>query len=216
MPVKNLYKAVNINLPYWYDLGIDNLRGTFVGSPQIQNNYVSFNGNIRVELPNTIGQYKANHLFNLTFHLRSTKNDSNIHTIFSNRRTGSTRGYFAIYIDENEKIQFTTITAYYEEVTNSSLRTICDGKWHLIHCQRDSGYQKIFIDGVLESQLSTSSQGSDDLYNNPLPRIGAESSGGGGAHNRYLTGDMKMIIHRNSALSLAEIKNEFAYYFGYI
>ncbi len=215
MAIKNLYKGNKIVPPYWYDLGIDNFTGTFIGTPILRNAYAEFNGSQRVELDKEIAKYLANQSFALTFLLRSNKDDNSLHTLFSNRWVGSNYGYIGIYIDENEKINFRTVTIYSEEVSITSVKEICDSKWHLIHCQRNGIYQSIFIDGALDAVAPTSSQtSSSNLYYNPQPRIGAESSGGAGAHSRFLIGDIMIIIHRNEAMTYAEIKTEYTYYFG--
>lgn len=214
MPIKGYYDGRNATSTQWLDRGSDNITGTFNGTVTLRNGYVYFNGGLRCELTN-IGWYNANQVFSLTVIFRSSKSDANFHTLFSTCRAGSA-ARIAIYLDPDEKLNFRTETPYNEVVSNTSNTNVCDGKWYIAHCQRNGGMQRIYIDGVAESEVSTSGQtGTNALYSvNPLPRIGAESSGGGGAHNRYLTGDIMYFIHRDYALSPAEIKNEYMFYIG--
>jgi hypothetical protein len=216
MPIKDYYSGRNISSATWYDLGADLKNGSIVGSPIVANGYVAFAGSHRVEFSSAIGSYKADQSFTFSILMRSGKSDANEHTIFSNRWVGSAYGFWAILIDGDEKVRVRSVSLYGNSVESIGQSNVCDGKWHLIHCRRNGTKQEIWVDSLLEASDSVSSQGSENLFYNPSARFGAESSGGGGAHNKYLTADIALLINRNEAMQDGHIKNEYAYINGFI
>lgn len=214
MPITNYYNGLNVSGSTLTDL-VGGVNGTLVSSPAVRNGYINFvrSSSQRIDFASGF-DYTYNATFSHLIFYRSSKLDSNYHSLFMNSKVSNTLQLTYLITDLERVRSFHRPKTGESRLVQPTTANTCDGKFRTYITTHDTTNDNGMLDDYISTPVTTS-QTSGNFYDvNTKRSLGAEFSSGT-TYSNYLSGDIQLFIAFNHKLTSAEQKNYVSYNKGF-